>query len=71
MHMVVGNEQIVDFELRDFATGERRKCLSDREWRHRLAGYGYDLRKEPDCFKLVTLGHGVELCDLPLERPAA
>ncbi|SDO05000.1 hypothetical protein SAMN05216196_103189 [Lutimaribacter pacificus] len=69
--MVVGNEQIVDFELRDFATGERRKCLSDREWRHRLAGYGYDLRKETDCFRLVTLGHGTELCALPLERPAA
>ncbi|MCM2561775.1 hypothetical protein M8756_07710 [Lutimaribacter sp. EGI FJ00015] len=58
-------------ELRDFVTQERKKSLSDREWKFRLAGYGYDVRKSSDCLKLVTLRHKVELCDLPLDRPEA
>ena len=67
--MFVGTDQIVTTQVRDFVTCERMKSLSDREWKFRLAGYGYDLRKEPGCLKLVTLPHGVEVCDLPLERP--
>lgn len=68
--MFIGKDQVVAAQVRDFVTGERLKALSDREWKHRLAGYGYDLRKAECCLKLVTLPHGVEVCELPLERPA-
>jgi len=67
--MFIGKDQVATAQVRDFVTVERRKSLSDREWKHRLAGYGYDLRKAGSCLKLVTLPHGVEVCDLPLERP--
>jgi hypothetical protein len=69
--MFQGHDQVVTAQVRAFVEVERRKSLSDREWKHRLAGYGYDVRKSDGCLKLVPLPHEVELCDLPLERPAA
>ncbi|MDR9486014.1 MULTISPECIES: hypothetical protein [Sediminimonas] len=52
-------------EIRDFVLRERSKAVSPREWKHRLAGYGYKL-KETDAGVCVTsmLG-GEELCHLP------
>lgn len=70
MSMNFGTDKFIPADVRNFVEGERRKCLSDREWQHRLKGYGYDLRKDDSCFKLVTLPHGVEVCELPLERPS-
>lgn len=32
-------------QVRDFVLAERRKSLSEREWRFRLRGYGYGLRE--------------------------
>ncbi len=69
--MFFDKDQTATAQVRDFVTGERMKSLSDREWKFRLAGYGYALRKANDRFKLVALVNGAELCDLPLERPAA
>ena len=68
--MFIGSDQIKTAQVRDFVQDERKKSLSDREWKHRLAGYGYDVRNGEDCLKLVTLSKGIELCDLPLDRPA-
>lgn len=70
MSMNFGSDKFLTADVRNFVEGERRKCLSDREWKHRLRGYGYDLRSEPGCLKLLTLPHGIEVCDLPLDRPA-
>ncbi|THH35346.1 hypothetical protein E4Z66_16145 [Aliishimia ponticola] len=28
-------------EMRQFVLSEREKCLSRREWKHRLLGFGY------------------------------
>ncbi len=56
------------FETRkvlDILTRERARALSEREWKHRLIGYGYRIR-ETDHGQVVTsaaLGH--EICPLP------
>ena len=43
-------------EVRDFLMNERAKVLSEAEWRFRMRGYGYNLRR--------TDG-GVEVARLP------
>lgn len=44
-----------------FAQAERRHCLSEREWRFRLKGYGYDIRKTDAGPRLTTLIGGKDL----------
>ncbi len=44
-----------------FAKRERQQCLSDREWRHRLRGYGYDVRQTAEGPVLTLLATGVAL----------
>lgn len=44
-----------------FALREREHCLSDREWRHRLHGYGYDVRQTADGQVLTLLATGATL----------
>jgi hypothetical protein len=52
--------QVIDLVLR-----ERACSLSAREWKHRLAGYGYAI-KETDHGQVVeTLPHHVEIGVLP------
>ncbi|WP_417725488.1 hypothetical protein [Salipiger sp.] len=46
-------------EIRDFLLTERGKVLSETEWRFRMRGYGYNLRR--------TDG-GVEVARLPQNR---
>jgi hypothetical protein len=38
--------------------------VSDREWKFRLKGYGYDLRQTERGTVLTTLLQGVEICTL-------
>ena len=48
-------------------TDERAKALSVREWKHRLAGYGYAI-KDTEAGHVVTELFGkAELCVLPSE----
>ena len=57
--------KVVDLVLR-----EREVALSAREWKHRLAGYGYAI-KDTDYGQVVeTLPHHIEVAVLPAE-PAA
>ena len=51
-------------EVRTFVLGERKTCLSDREWKFRLRGYGYDIRATPAGKVVTTLPAGVVLCTL-------
>ncbi|MBW4985174.1 hypothetical protein KZZ07_21760 [Mameliella sp. CS4] len=46
-------------EIQDFLMSEREKVLSEAEWRFRMRGYGYNLRR--------TDG-GVEVARLPQNR---
>jgi len=55
---------LVISDLRDFVLDERRRCVSDREWRFRLAGYGYDIRQTAKGRVLTSLPKGVEICAL-------
>ena len=41
---------------------ERKTCLSDRGWKFRLRGYGYDLRQTDRGTMVTTLPHGVGIC---------
>lgn len=44
---------------------ERQKALSTREWKHRLAGYGYALRDTDHGTVVASLARGTEICPLP------
>jgi len=44
-----------------FAIEERRRTLSEREWRFRLRGYGYDIRRTARGRMLTRITTGVEL----------
>jgi hypothetical protein len=52
------------------AVSERSKALSAREWKHRLAGYGYGLRETDEGMVLETLPHHVQICMLPADLSA-
>ena len=57
--------KVVDLVLR-----EREVALSAREWKHRLAGYGYAI-KDTDYGQVVeTLPHHIEVAVLPVEQAA-
>ena len=58
--MVDNSQQAEDLDvIRDFLIGERAKVLSETEWRFRMRGYGYNLRRTED---------GVEVARLPQNR---
>lgn len=63
MHFTNNTATIVS-EVRTFVMDQRKSCLSDREWKFRLRGYGYDLSKTDNGTVLRTLPHGVEICTL-------
>lgn len=46
-------------EIEDFLLSERQKVLSETEWRFRMRGYGYNLRRTDN---------GVEVARLPQNR---
>ncbi len=51
-------------QVRTFVMDERKNCVSDREWKFRLKGYGYDLRQTERGTVLTTLPQGVAICTL-------
>lgn len=61
MHFTSENPMVIT-EVRNFVLRERSHCVSDREWKHRLKGYGYDIRQTDRGQMLTTLPHGVEIC---------
>ena len=49
----------------DLVMRERRMAVSEREWQHRLRGYGYAI-KDTDQGRFVTsLIRGAALCSIP------
>ena len=63
MHFTNDTETKVS-EVRTFVMDQRKSCVSDREWKFRLKGYGYDLRQTERGTVLTTLPQGVEICTL-------
>lgn len=57
-------------DIRQFVLEERSRCLSDREWRHRLRGYGYAVRSFGEIEVLTSVIGGREICTLPAADPS-
>ncbi|MEQ6249609.1 hypothetical protein ABMC89_12020 [Sulfitobacter sp. HNIBRBA3233] len=68
MSVIIHNDAFVTRDIMNIVTREREIALSTREWKHRLAGYGYNIRDTDDGqHVLETLPHHVPLCVLPDE----
>lgn len=67
MPVIIKNDAFVTAEVMTLVTRERERALSVREWKHRLAGYGYSVRDTESGHVLETLPHHVEVCTLPAE----
>ncbi|MFD0860314.1 hypothetical protein [Roseovarius aquimarinus] len=52
------------------AARERRMAVSDREWQHRLRGYGYGVRDTDEGRVLTSLVKNTPLCALPADLAA-
>ena len=52
--------QVIELVLR-----ERAVALSSREWKHRLAGYGYAIKDTDEGQVVETLPHHVMIARLP------
>ncbi|MEL6957730.1 MAG: hypothetical protein AAGL89_02120 [Pseudomonadota bacterium] len=63
MHFTQNSPTVVS-EVRNFVMGERKLCVSDREWKFRLRGYGYDVNATERGTVISTLPHGQEVCVL-------
>ena len=57
--------EIVELVLR-----ERRMAVSEREWQHRLRGYGYGIRDTAEGRFVTSLVRGSEICTLPAHHAA-
>ena len=58
-------DRLDEAQIADLATRERTKALSRREWKHRLAGYGYGIRETDAGDVVETLSGPVDVCLLP------
>lgn len=68
MSIITRHDAFATEEIMQIVTRERQIALSTREWKHRLAGYGYSIRDtEGGQHVLETLPDRVELCVLPQE----
>jgi len=70
MSFMFNQDNYVEAQVLDLITREREKALSRREWKHRLAGYGYSIRETDAGDMLETLPHRVEICMLPADISA-
>ncbi len=51
-------------KIHDLVMRERRLAVSDREWRHRLRGYGYGIRDTDQGRVVTSILRGGDLCIL-------
>ena len=49
----------------DILNRERAMALSEREWKHRLAGYGYKIRDTEKGQVVTSAALGHEICPVP------
>lgn len=59
------NSAVLDLVMR-----ERRMAVSDREWQHRLRGYGFGIRDTDEGRVLTSLVRGAAICSLPAHLAA-
>lgn len=59
--------QVIDETTLSFLSEERSKALSTREWKFRLAGYGYAIKDVAGARMVTKLPQGTELGLLPAQ----
>ena len=52
-------------DIQKIVMRERRLALSEREWKHRLRGYGFGIRDTDEGRVVTSLLHDRQLCNLP------
>lgn len=55
----------LDVSLLELLAEERRKALSAREWKFRLAGFGYGIKEDGSRRVVTRLPNGSEIGELP------
>ncbi len=68
MSVIHSSNVFLAAQVLDLVLSERRKALSQREWSHRLAGYGYKLVQSDEGVVVANLRTGSTLCAVPGER---
>jgi len=68
MSVMFNNDPFITAQVIDLVMRERHVALSQREWKHRLAGYGYAIKDTDHGQVVETLPHHVEVAVLPLEN---
>ena len=56
---------VLDLAILEVLTEERKKALSPREWKFRIAGFGYGIKEDGSQRIVTRLPHGTELGALP------
>ena len=59
--------KLIDSQVLDLLQRERSKALSAREWKFRLAGYGYAIKDVMGRQVVLSLPQGIELGELPAQ----
>jgi len=67
MAVIHKSDAFLAAQVLDLVLTERRKALSAREWKHRLAGYGYSLKQSDDGVLVTSLRTGTTVCAVPGE----
>ena len=70
MSVIHSSEVFIAAQVLDLVLSERRKALSTREWKHRLAGYGYNLVQSDGGVVVTNLRTGTQVCTVPGEAAA-
>lgn len=52
-------------KIRDLVLRERELAISEREWKHRLRGYGYAIMETEEGRFVTSILRGAPLCSLP------
>lgn len=58
------NQSEPNRDIRDLVLRERHLAVSEREWKHRLRGYGYAIRDTAEGRFVTSLLKGAPLCRL-------
>lgn len=70
MSIMMTQDRFIEAQVLDLVSRERAQALSRREWKHRLAGYGYSIRETEAGDIVETLPHRVQVCKLPAQHAA-
>ncbi|MFK7834767.1 MAG: hypothetical protein AB8B60_00975 [Sulfitobacter sp.] len=70
MSVMFNKDPFITAQVIDLVLRERESSLSSREWKHRLAGYGYAIKETAHGDVIETLPHRVEVGVLPAEASA-